>query len=123
MKLLIVDDSSLIRNRIARLLGAGVLPASEIAGMARNGTEAVRAFRQHRPDLVTMDLTMPEMNGIECIEALVKIDPSVRILVVSALSDKATAITALKKGAQGFLYKPFTDEQLAAALAELAEVA
>lgn len=123
MKLLIVDDSTLIRNRIARLLGAGVLPASEIAGMARNGAEAVRAFRQHRPELVTMDLTMPEMNGIECIEALMKIDPTVRILVVSALSDKATAITALKKGAQGFLYKPFTDEQLAGALAELAEVA
>jgi two-component system chemotaxis response regulator CheY len=123
MKLLIVDDSSLIRNRIARLLGAGALPASEIAGMARNGAEAVRAFRQHRPELVTMDLTMPEMNGIECIEALMKIDPTVRILVVSALSDKATAITALKKGAQGFLYKPFTDEQLAGALAELAEVA
>lgn len=123
MKLLIVDDSSLIRNRIARLLGAGALPASEIAGMARNGAEAVRAFRQHRPELVTMDLTMPEMNGIECIEALMKIDPDVRILVVSALSDKATAIAALKKGAQGFLYKPFTDEQLAAALAELAEVA
>lgn len=121
MKLLIVDDSSLIRNRIARILGEGLLPASEIAGMARNGVEAVRAFREHRPELVTMDLTMPEMDGIACIETLVDLDPDVRILVVSALSDKATAIAALKKGAQGFLYKPFTDEQLAAALSELAE--
>lgn len=123
MKLLIVDDSSLIRNRIARLLGAGLLPASEIAGMARNGVEAVRAFREHRPALVTMDLTMPEMDGIACIEALVAIDPDVRILVVSALSDKATALQALKMGAQGFLYKPFTDDQLADALAELAQPA
>ncbi|MCU0951671.1 MAG: response regulator [Burkholderiaceae bacterium] len=123
MKLLIVDDSSLIRNRIARLLGAGLLPASEIAGMARNGVEAVRAFREHRPALVTMDLTMPEMDGIACIKALVAIDPDVRILVVSALSDKATALQALKMGAQGFLYKPFTDDQLADALAELAQPA
>lgn len=123
MKLLIVDDSSLIRNRIARLLGAGLLPASEIAGMARNGVEAVRAFREHRPALVTMDLTMPEMDGIACIKSLVAIDPDVRILVVSALSDKATALQALKMGAQGFLYKPFTDDQLADALAELAQPA
>lgn len=123
MKLLIVDDSALIRNRIARLLVEGQLPASEIAGLARNGVEALRVFREQRPQLVTMDLTMPQMDGIACIEAMMAIDPGVRILVVSALADKATAIQALKKGAQGFLYKPFTDDELALALAELAEVA
>jgi len=69
-----------------------------------------------------MDLTMPEMDGIECISALLKLDPAVKILVVSALSDKSTAIQALKLGARGFVAKPFTDEELQMALLEVADV-
>ena len=64
---------------------------------------------------------MPKMDGIECIQQLIALDPHVRILVISALSDKATGIAALKKGARGFLCKPFTDQQLTAALVELTE--
>jgi len=62
---------------------------------------------------------MPEMDGIECVEKLVAIKPDVLILIISALSDKATAIEGLKRGANGFLCKPFTDRQLTEALAEL----
>lgn len=119
MKLLIVDDSNIIRSRIARLAGDRRMPPCQIVGLAKNGSEALGLFTQTKPDVVTMDLTMPEMDGIECIEAIVALDPNVLILVVSALSDKATAIRALMKGAQGFLYKPFTDEQLIGALKEL----
>ena len=79
------------------------------------------SFRRVRPDLVTMDLTMPEMGGIECVERMVEIDPDVIILVISALSDKATAIEALKKGANGFLCKPFTEQELNRAFRELLE--
>ncbi|HTJ96282.1 MAG TPA: response regulator [Rhodocyclaceae bacterium] len=119
MRLLIVDDSSIVRSRIARLMGAGGLGDMLIVGMAKNGVEAINMFMQARPEVVTMDLTMPEMDGVECTEAMMKLNPDVRILVVSALSDKATAIKALQKGAQGFLYKPFTDDQLLEALSEL----
>ena len=115
-RMLIVDDSRIIRRKIARSVNATDL---EVVGRASNGLEAVEIFSREQPDLVTMDLTMPEMDGIECVEKLVNLDPTVRILVVSALADKATAIEALKKGANGFLCKPFSDEQLAAALAEL----
>jgi two-component system chemotaxis response regulator CheY len=66
-----------------------------------------------------MDITMPEMDGIECVEQLVAMNPDVLILVISALADKATAIEAMKKGANGFLCKPFTDRQLTDALDEL----
>lgn len=121
MRLLIVDDSSIVRSRIARLMGAGGLGDMLIVGMARNGVEALNLFVQHKPDIVTMDLTMPEMDGVQCTEAMMKLNAEARILVVSALSDKATAIKALQKGAQGFLYKPFTDEQLLEALDELVE--
>lgn len=119
MKLLIVDDSNVIRQRIARLAGDARLPQLEIIGQARNGAEALSMFVRQRPDLVTMDLTMPELGGVECTEQMVAIDDDVQILVVSALSDKMTAINALKKGARGFLYKPFTDDQLVDALLEM----
>ncbi|MCC4116300.1 response regulator [Aromatoleum toluclasticum] len=116
MKLLIVDDSNIIRSKIARALGSRNL---EVVGLARNGNEAVSLFARTRPDVVTMDLTMPEMDGIECIRRLLELNPDTLILVVSALADKATAIEALKLGAQGFLCKPFSEEDLAEAVEEL----
>ena len=119
MRLLIVDDSNMIRTRISRVVQNGGLKGVVLAGLAKNGVEAVRIAKATHPEVVTMDLTMPEMDGIECVENLVKIKPDVLILVISALSDKATAIEALKKGANGFLCKPFTDRQLTEALEEL----
>ena len=116
MKLMIVDDSNVIRRKIERSAHIGNL---DVVGMAPDGLAAVKMCQETQPDLVTMDLTMPHMEGIECIENLVAIQPDILILVVSALADKATAIEALKKGAHGFLCKPFTEEELSAALDEL----
>lgn len=120
-KLLIVDDSTISRSRIARAALQANLENLNICGQASNGVEALKISAVEKPDLVTMDLTMPEMDGVACIEVMVEQIPSVRILVISALSDKMTAISALKKGASGFLYKPFTDQQLANALVELSK--
>lgn len=116
MRLLVVDDSGVIRNKIARGAAAKEL---DIIGMARDGEEALQLFRDTLPDVVTMDLTMPRMDGLACIRALLAIQPGTLILVVSALADKATAIEALKLGAHGFVLKPFTDEQIGEALLEL----
>lgn len=120
-KLLIVDDSSISRSRIARAALHAQLKDLSICGLAANGVEALKISAREKPQLVTMDLTMPEMDGVACIDAMIQQLPEVKILVISALSDKITAINALKKGASGFLYKPFTDEQLANALAELSK--
>jgi len=119
MKLLIVDDSALIRSRVARILNDPRLSSIQLLGMAKNGREAIMLFLQYMPDLVTMDITMPEMDGIDCTEKMIEIHPDCNILVISALSDKATALKALKKGARGFLFKPFSDEDLIAAFLEL----
>ena len=116
LKLLIVDDSNVIRRRIERCQQIGRL---QVVGMASNGLEAVEIFRRTDPDVVTMDITMPQMDGIECVEQLVAIKPDVLILIVSALADKATAVEAMGKGANGFLNKPFSDRQLNEALEEL----
>lgn len=115
-RLMIVDDSNIIRNRIQRIYNSDQFT---LVATASNGQEAIEKFDLHHPNVVTMDLTMPQMDGLECIERLVGIDPNVRILVVSALSDKATGIKALELGASGFLTKPFSEEELAEALAEL----
>lgn len=119
-RLLVVDDSNVIRRRIER---ATDLPGIEFVGAARNGVEALRMHAELKPTLVTMDLTMPEMDGSECVAQLVARDPALRILVVSALADKLTAIEALERGAAGFLCKPFTDRQLNEALRKLIESA
>ncbi len=116
LKMLIVDDSSVIRRRIERSQQIAHL---QVVGMASNGLEAVEIFRRTDPDVVTMDITMPQMDGIECVERLVAIKPDVLILIVSALADKATAVEAMGKGANGFLNKPFSDRQLNEALEEL----
>jgi two-component system, chemotaxis family, chemotaxis protein CheY len=116
LKLLICDDSNIIRRKIERELKIDRL---QVIATASNGRLAVEAFRKEPADVVTMDITMPEMDGIECVEKLVAIKPDVLILIISALSDKATAIEALKRGANGFLCKPFTDKQLTDALGEL----
>mgnify|MGYP000985921894 CR=1 FL=1 len=121
LKLMIVDDSNIIRHRIARAMAGPRLPTLNIVGLAKDCAEAVAMCGRNRPDLVTLDLTMPNMDGIECVEQLMKIDPNMLVLVVSALSDKFTAINALKKGARGFLHKPFDDVQLVDALLELME--
>jgi len=116
LKLLIVDDSNIMRRRIER---SQQFEELEVVGTAGNGIEALEMFHKTDPDMVTMDLTMPQMDGIECISKLVQLKPAVRILVISALADKATAVEAMERGANGFLNKPFTDRQLNEAIAEL----
>jgi len=116
LKLMIVDDSNIIRRRIER---SQQIARLEVVGSASNGRAAVEMFIRTQPDVVTMDLTMPEMDGVECVEELVSLNSNVLILVVSALADKATAVEASEKGANGFLCKPFTDRQLNDALEEL----
>ncbi len=117
-KMLIVDDSNVIRRKIERVRDRG---SFDVVGLASNGVEAVSQFQSLMPDVVTMDLTMPKMDGIECIQKLVAMNPDVRILVISALADKATGIEALEKGAKGFLCKPFDEEKLESALKDLVE--
>jgi two-component system chemotaxis response regulator CheY len=116
LKLLIVDDSNIMRRRIER---SQQIDRLQVVGLASDGLEAIELFRRTDPDVVTMDITMPSMDGIECVSRLVQMKPDVLILVVSALADKATAVEAMERGANGFLNKPFTDRQLNDALEEL----
>lgn len=112
-----VDDSNIIHNKIARTVSCNQL--FEVIAKAHNGEIALEYYKLHQPDLVTMDLTMPQVDGLECIRRIKEFDPNAKILVISALSDKATAIKSLKLGAKGFISKPFTEEDLLDALLKM----
>ncbi|HKY02972.1 MAG TPA: response regulator [Burkholderiales bacterium] len=116
VKMMVVDDSNVIRGKISRAIDQENI---DLIGTAKNGREAIVLFAKEKPKLVTMDLTMPEMDGIECIGQIVKLRADVLILVISALNDKAIAIEALKLGAHGFLCKPFSEDELNDAIKEL----
>lgn len=118
MKLLIVDDSLVIRDAIQRSIDDGRIGAIFRAG---NGEEAVSLFDQQRPELVTMDLTLPGLDGLSAIRRIRELEPRTSILVISALNSHRTALEAISLGACGFLTKPFTRLEIAEALHQLAE--
>jgi two-component system chemotaxis response regulator CheY len=114
--LLIVDDSSTIRRSIERhILSDRVTKIYQAA----NGLEAMELFERYRPEFVTMDLTMPEMDGLTCISRMMALKPDTRLMVISALGDATTAIEAVERGANEYVVKPFSAEDLNLALANL----
>ena len=109
MKLLIVDDSNIMRRAIEKYLSAFNL---EIVGNAGDGESALAIFSETLPDIVTLDITMPRMDGLSCLDKTMQIKPDTKVIVISALKDPATGIQAIKKGARGFLSKPFSQEEI-----------
>lgn len=109
IKILIADDAAFMRMMLADILTEKGL---EIAGEAENGEEALRLYRELKPDLVTMDIIMPGTGGINAIKDILKEDHQAKILVVSALGQKALIREALDAGAKGFVVKPFKPEKV-----------
>ena len=114
--LLIVDDSSTVRRSIERHIFSDRV--TEIY-QAANGREAMELFERYRPEFVTMDLTMPEMDGLTCITRMMAMKPDTRLMVISALGDPETAIEAVERGANEYVVKPFSAEDLNLALSNL----
>lgn len=112
-RVLITDDTAFMRMTLRRLLEQN---GYEVVGEAENGADAVEKYSQLRPDVVTMDLTMPQMDGITAIREIMKIDPGARIIVVSAMGQKPMVIEALNAGAKDFLVKPFQPQRVLEAI-------
>jgi len=112
-KILIVDDSLLLRNIIKNEVSYA---GHEIVGEAVNGKEGVALYEQHRPDIVTMDITMDEMNGLEAAEAILKKYPSAKVIMVTALDEEDVMKQAVKLGVKDFIVKPFVPERLLSAI-------
>lgn len=108
-KLLIVDDALIMRMRIREI---AVLAGWEIVGEAANGIQAVELFRSLKPDLVTMDIVMPQMDGVEALRTIIQEDPHARVCMVSAVNQKEKLTECIKLGAIDFIVKPFEKTQL-----------
>lgn len=109
-RVMIVDDAAFTRNMLKAIISK--IDQIEVVGEAANGVEAISLYKKLNPDLVTMDLVMPEKGGIEATEEILKINPSALIVVVSALGQEALVLEAAKKGAKDFIQKPFKSEQI-----------
>ncbi len=112
-RVLIVDDSLLMRKMIADALTAD---GWTVAGEAASGQEAVAKYVELQPDVVTLDIVMPDTGGIYALQNILRFDPQAKIVVVSALNQTKLISEAIRKGALDFLVKPFLPEQLQAAL-------
>ncbi len=112
-KILIVDDSRTSRRMLREMLqGLG----HEVIGEATNGQEAVVCFKDYQPDIVTLDITMPILDGIDALKQIIAIDPSAKVIMVTAAGQKSKILEAIKAGASDYVVKPMTKEQLALAL-------
>lgn len=114
IKVLIADDQELIRQSLQIVLNA--CEDIEVVATARNGREVLSAVRRTSPDVVLMDIRMPEMDGIQCTQILKENDPSLRILVLTTFDDDQFVYQALKHGACGYLLKGVSMEELANAI-------
>ena len=112
-RVLIVDDAAFMRMMIKDILTKN---GYDVVGEAENGQVAVEKYRDLKPDLVTMDITMPNMDGITAIKKIMEKDPEARIVVVSAMGQKALVIEALNSGAKDFIVKPFQPDRIVEAL-------
>ncbi len=111
---LIVDDAAFMRLNLKNILK----DEYEILGEAENGEEAVEMYKEKQPDIVTMDITMPVMDGIEAIKAILDIDPDANIVVCSAMGQQKIVIQAIELGAQDFIVKPFNKDRVKEAISK-----
>ncbi len=115
--LLVTDDAVIIREMIKDL---ATQAGWTIAGEASNGQEAIQRYAELRPDAVTLDLVMPEHDGLHALHGIMQIDPNAKVVVISALEQKAILKDAFKAGAADFLVKPFNRQTLLSTLEHLA---
>ncbi len=107
-KILVVDDTQFMRQRVTRLLREHGYQAIE----AKDGEEAVRMYAQDEPDLVLMDITMPNMDGLAALSEIRAYDPKAKVIMLTALGHQAIALEAIQAGAKDFLVKPYEPGQV-----------
>lgn len=108
-KILVVDDAKFLRTALATILRK---KNHEIVGEAENGKEAVRLYQELEPDIVTMDITMPVMNGIEALKKIINIDPQASVIMCSAMGQQKVVVEAIELGAKDFIVKPFDENRI-----------
>src|SRR5690625_668609 len=115
-KILVTDDAAFMRMQLTDILtGLG----HEVIGEAETGKDAIEKCQQLNPDLITMDITMPEMSGVEAVMEIKKTKPEVKVIMCSAMGQKMMVLDAIKAGAADFIVKPFNNDRIKEALGKV----
>ena len=115
---LVADDASFMREMIREIIEP---EGFDVVAEAGDGTDAVTAFKEHSPDIITMDIVMPKMSGIEAVKQIIQLDPGAKIVMCSALGQEALVMEALKAGASDFIVKPFKPDAVVVTLRKALE--
>lgn len=112
-RILIVDDAAFMRMMIKDILEKN---GFEVVGEANNGIKAVELYKKEKPDIVTMDITMPDMDGIEAVKAIKEFDPAAKVIMCSAMGQQTMVMDAIRAGARDFIVKPFQPDRVLEAI-------
>ena len=112
-RVLVVDDAAFMRKMVTDALSGG---GHEIVGEAANGAEAVQRFQELRPDVMTLDITMPEKDGLAALKEIIELDPAARVIMCSALGQESKVLESIKLGAKDFVVKPFQADRVPEAI-------
>ncbi|AWB44306.1 two-component system response regulator [Paenibacillus sp. CAA11] len=112
-RILIVDDAAFMRMMIRDILTKN---GFEVVGEAQDGAQAIEKYKELRPDLITMDITMPEMDGIAALKEIKNMDPAAKVIMCSAMGQQAMVIDAIQAGAKDFIVKPFQSDRVIEAI-------
>jgi two-component system, chemotaxis family, chemotaxis protein CheY len=113
--ILIVDDAAFMRMMIKDILTKN---GFQVVGEAADGVQAIEKYKEFMPDLITMDITMPEMDGITALKEIKKINPNVKVIMCSAMGQQAMVIDAIQAGARDFIVKPFQADRVLEAISK-----
>ena len=116
LKVLIVDDSLIIRKKITKIIEK---LGHKVVFSAKNGQEAIDAYSECKPDLVTMDITMPDMDGITAVGHIIKSDVEAKIIMVTSHGQEDMVIKSIQAGAVGYMLKPITEDKMAQSIGEV----
>lgn len=112
-KVLVVDDAKFMRMTLSNILNKA---GHEVIGEGENGKEAISLYRELKPDLVTLDITMPEMSGLEAVREIKKEFPSAKVIMCSAMGQQKMVVEAIEAGAKDFIVKPFDEARVVDAI-------
>jgi two-component system, chemotaxis family, chemotaxis protein CheY len=108
-RVLVVDDAAFMRKMVSDALAKG---GHEVVGEAANGLEAVERYQELRPEVTTLDITMPEKDGLAALKEIIALDPAARVIMCSALGQESKVLEAVKSGAKDFVVKPFQPDRV-----------
>jgi len=118
LKVLVVDDSLIIRKKLTKIIEK---LGHEVVYSAKNGQEGIDSYLSKKPDLVTMDITMPDMDGITAVKSIINEDVEAKIIMVTSHGQEDMVIKSIQAGAVGYMLKPITEEKLAVTIGEVFE--